>query len=209
MSGPGTGCVWLDGSPVTTWVTTPAGLTFEIRPPRTGSFVLPVYGPIGGATCAHWPTVESFPPRPPSATYKLPSGPNVRPRGLLNPVAKTVSTGVPCFFPCPWPGFGGGPLPADPPANTATNAAARTAAVKILLILSPPMGRSVFPPQYDVIVAPFLRCACTGLGVFRRRTRGTPRTLCGTRPRSRRTLRSAPTCRRDGWRASPAGGARP
>ena len=31
-------------------------------------FVLPVYGPTGGTTWAHWPAVESEPPRPPSAT---------------------------------------------------------------------------------------------------------------------------------------------
>jgi len=48
-----------------------------------------LYGPIGGITCSHKPTVESDPPSPPSATYRFPSGPNLSPRGLFNPVAKT------------------------------------------------------------------------------------------------------------------------
>src|SRR5438067_2302856 len=57
-------------------------------------------------------------------------GPNVRPRGLLNPVANTVSVTVPCFCPGPWPGFG--PLPVASPAavsrtsRTAANSAALT-----------------------------------------------------------------------------------
>src|SRR5919197_3150407 len=86
---PTAGLVWLDGSALTSVETVPVGLTLEIRPPSTGLFVLPVYGPMGGATCGQVPTVESVPPRPPSATYRFPSGPNFRPRGLLKPVAKT------------------------------------------------------------------------------------------------------------------------
>src|SRR5436190_596277 len=82
---PTAGLVWLEGRPVTTVVTTPSGLTFEIRPPSTGSFVLPVYGAAPPLACGHTPTVEFVPPRPPSATYRFPSGPNVRPLGLLKP----------------------------------------------------------------------------------------------------------------------------
>ena len=36
------GLVWLEGSAFTTVVTTPCGLIFEMRPPSTGSSVLPV-----------------------------------------------------------------------------------------------------------------------------------------------------------------------
>src|SRR5262245_134502 len=98
ISGPTAGAVWLEGSPLENVVRAPARETFEIRPPLTGSSVLPVYGPIGGSTCVHWPTVESLPPRPPSATYRFPSGPHSRPRGLLKPVAKTeIVAGGPCF----------------------------------------------------------------------------------------------------------------
>src|ERR1700761_7095207 len=57
--------------------------TFKIRAP----VLLPLYGPTGGITWVH--LVESFPPIPPSATYRLPSESNVNPRGLLSPVAKT------------------------------------------------------------------------------------------------------------------------
>src|SRR5262245_66526046 len=89
ISGPTAGAVWLEGSPLENVVRAPARETFEIRPPLTGSFVLPVYGPIGGTTCVHWPAVEALPPSPPSATYRFPSGPHSRPRGLLNPVANT------------------------------------------------------------------------------------------------------------------------
>src|SRR6185503_8933968 len=78
------GLVWLEGSESTTVETTPARLIFEIRPPSTGSPLLPVE-PI----CSHWPTVEFEPPSPPSATYRSKCGPKVSPRGLLNPVAKT------------------------------------------------------------------------------------------------------------------------
>src|SRR5438105_2116391 len=67
-SGTGIGCVWLEGSASTTVETVPSGATFEIRPPRAGSLVLPVYGPTGGITWSHCPAVESVPPRPPSAT---------------------------------------------------------------------------------------------------------------------------------------------
>jgi hypothetical protein len=51
----------------------------------------PVYGPADG-TWGHSPTVDSvFVAGPPSATYKLPSGPNASPRGLFNPDANTVT----------------------------------------------------------------------------------------------------------------------
>ena len=39
---PVAGVVWLEGSAFTTVVTTPAGLIFEIRPPRTRLWLLPV-----------------------------------------------------------------------------------------------------------------------------------------------------------------------
>src|SRR6185437_1233484 len=87
---PSAGLVWLDGSPRTTVDRTPAGVTLEIRPPSTGLFVLPVYGAAPPDACLHLPTVEWDPPRPPSATYRSPLGPNTRPRGLLKPVAKTL-----------------------------------------------------------------------------------------------------------------------
>ncbi len=90
--------VWLDGSPLTTVFRTPLGVTFEIRPPRTGLFVLPVYGAAAPDAWVHVPTVEWEPPRPPSATYRSPSGPNVRPRGLLKPVAKTLTWAVACVL---------------------------------------------------------------------------------------------------------------
>jgi hypothetical protein len=90
---PSAGAVWLEGSASTTVVTLPLASTFEIRPPRTGSSVLPVYGAAAPDAWVHRPTVESVPPRPPSATYRSPSGPKVSPRGLLNPVAKVETTG--------------------------------------------------------------------------------------------------------------------
>jgi hypothetical protein len=62
------GLVWLEGRPDATVVTTPPRLTFEIRPPRTGSLVLPVYGAAAPLAWVHTPTVEWSPPRPPSAT---------------------------------------------------------------------------------------------------------------------------------------------
>src|SRR6478672_9179748 len=100
---PDASAVMLEGSPLASVDRTPAGVTIEIRPPLTGSFVLPVYGPIGGSTCAHWPTVESVPPRPPSATYRFPSPPHSSPRGLLNPVAKTETVVGREFFASLWP----------------------------------------------------------------------------------------------------------
>lgn len=66
-------------------VRVPAISILEMRLPVT----LPLYGPTGGITWAHL-TEELVPPIPPSATYKYPSGPNFKPRGLLNPVAKTL-----------------------------------------------------------------------------------------------------------------------
>src|SRR5215467_7889415 len=38
--------VMLEGRPLASVVRAPPGETIEIRPPLTGSFVLPVYGPI-------------------------------------------------------------------------------------------------------------------------------------------------------------------
>src|SRR3954462_10605624 len=81
--------VSLDGSESTTVETAPAGLTLEIRPPNTGLFVLPVYGAAAPAACGHSQTVKSEPPRPPSPTWRLPSGRKASPRGFLKPVAKT------------------------------------------------------------------------------------------------------------------------
>ena len=100
---PRAGAVWLEGSAFTTVVTLPFGSTLEIRPPRTGSSVLPVYGAAAPDACVHRPTVELVPPRPPSARYGSPSGPKVSPRGLLNPVAKVETTGGVGCPPCPWP----------------------------------------------------------------------------------------------------------
>jgi hypothetical protein len=55
----------------------PEGLILEIL-----DVFPPVYGPTGGGTGS----VAGFnPPSPPSATYRYPSGPNLRPRGLLRP----------------------------------------------------------------------------------------------------------------------------
>src|SRR5689334_17665799 len=51
----------------------------------------PVYGPTGAGTCSHLPTVAVVPRTPLSPTYKAPSGPNARPRGLSSPVAKTLT----------------------------------------------------------------------------------------------------------------------
>src|SRR6267154_5656025 len=62
--------VWLEGKLSTTVVTFPSAPIFEIRPVNP-----PVYGPTSG-TWVHSPTVDSVPPVPPSATYRLPSGPN-------------------------------------------------------------------------------------------------------------------------------------
>jgi hypothetical protein len=39
-------------------VTLPDRLIFEMRPPFTGSLVLPRYGAAAPAACGHWPTVE-------------------------------------------------------------------------------------------------------------------------------------------------------
>jgi len=42
--------------------------------------------PTGPGICWHWPTVELPPPVPPSATYKLPSGPKANwPSGSWTP----------------------------------------------------------------------------------------------------------------------------
>jgi hypothetical protein len=122
---PSAGLVWLDGSPRTTTERTPAGVTFEIRPPSTGLFVLPVYGAAAPDTCRHLPTVECDPPRPPSATYRSPRGPNVSPRGLLKPVAKTLTCAACVPAPVDWPVADAAWPPARSPAATATVAAVR------------------------------------------------------------------------------------
>src|SRR5581483_3182430 len=68
---PESGDVELDGSPVATGVTAPCGpiLTMlAVKPPE--------YGPIGAGTCSQSACVVCIvPPVPPSATYRLPSGP--------------------------------------------------------------------------------------------------------------------------------------
>ena len=65
---PRAGLVWLEGSALTTVVTWPARLIFAMRPPSFWLWVLPVYGAAAPAAWAHLPTVEWWPPRPPSAT---------------------------------------------------------------------------------------------------------------------------------------------
>jgi hypothetical protein len=55
---PRAGLVWDEGSAFTTVVTLPDRLIFEMRPPFTGSLVLPRYGAAAPAACGHWPTVE-------------------------------------------------------------------------------------------------------------------------------------------------------
>src|SRR6185369_5577475 len=84
------GLVWLEGKWFATVVRTPFGSILEMRAVKP-----PVYGPgpAGGpAACSHCPTVEREPPVPPSATKRLtPLGPNFSPRGLLRPVANTVT----------------------------------------------------------------------------------------------------------------------
>src|SRR4029077_8966182 len=78
---PESALVWLDGKLSTTVVRKPRGLILEMRAPVT----LPVYGPTAGTTTQAGVT----PPVPPSATKRKPPGPNFRPRGLFNPLAKT------------------------------------------------------------------------------------------------------------------------
>src|SRR5215469_16513266 len=52
----------------------------------------PLYGPTGAGTWVQSAgVVIRLPPRPPSATYRLPPGPNTSPRGLFKPVANTVT----------------------------------------------------------------------------------------------------------------------
>src|SRR6185437_11427969 len=121
---PSAGAVWLDGSPRTTIERTPPGVTLEIRPPSTGFPLLPVYGAAAPDACRHFPTVECDPPRPPSATYRSPFGPKTSPRGLLKPVAKTLTRAL-CGAPPAWPAADAAPPPATSPAATASIAAAR------------------------------------------------------------------------------------
>src|SRR6202035_1843627 len=65
-----------EGNPEATVVTFPLGLILEIRavsPPVSGP------GPGGPGTWAHCPAVLVVPPVPASATYRYPSGPNLKP----------------------------------------------------------------------------------------------------------------------------------
>ena len=55
--------VWLEAN-LSLKVTRTPFSTREIRLPVG----LPVYGPIGGMTCVHSPSVDPVPPTPPSAT---------------------------------------------------------------------------------------------------------------------------------------------
>lgn len=85
---------------------------------------------MGAGTWSHCPTVEFVPPGPPSATYRFPSGPNLRPRGLLNPVAMTETV-------------------VDAPALAATTGLAATGediiiAAKMLAIDEPRRNRWLF-----------------------------------------------------------------
>src|SRR6476469_8106719 len=121
---PSAGLVWLDGSPRTTTERAPAGVTFEIRPPSTGLFVLPVYGAAPPDACRHLPTVECDPPSPPSATYRSPFGPKTSPRGLLKPVAKTLTCAACVAGPADWPIADAAWPPATSPTATARLAAA-------------------------------------------------------------------------------------
>ena len=50
----------------------------------------PLYGPTSGTWVQSAGVVIRPPPRPPSATYRSPPGPNASPRGLFKPVANTV-----------------------------------------------------------------------------------------------------------------------
>src|SRR4249920_1649971 len=51
----------------------------------------PLYGPTAGTWAHSAGVVIRLPPRPPSATYRSPPGPNASPRGLFKPVANTVT----------------------------------------------------------------------------------------------------------------------
>ena len=57
------GPVSLEGRLSATVVRWPDALIFEMRP-----VIPPRYGPTGGGTCSHCPSVEVVPPVPPSAT---------------------------------------------------------------------------------------------------------------------------------------------
>src|SRR5580693_6275614 len=124
--------VWLDGSASTTVETTPARLIREMRPPSARLCVLPVYGAAAPCACGHLPTVECEPPRPPSATYRAPSGPKVSPRGLFRPAAKTDTVArrawcCACAEPIPAWALAVTSLPAAPrkPTSATTNGVAK------------------------------------------------------------------------------------
>jgi hypothetical protein len=67
-------------------VRTPCGSIFEMRDVKP-----PLYGPTSDTWVHSADVVVRLPPRPPSATYRSPSGPNASPRGLFNPDANTVT----------------------------------------------------------------------------------------------------------------------
>jgi len=161
---PSAGLVWLDGSPRATTERTPAGVTCEIRPPSTGFPLLPVYGAAAPDACLHVPTVERDPPRPPLATYRSPFGPNMSPRGLLKPVAKTFTRAVCVPAPAVWPAADAAWPPAPSPAATASVAAARVArfmddpSLVVEMVGLDPRNRSASPhrkicPVFGVEVA--------------------------------------------------------
>src|SRR6185312_15977251 len=104
---------WVDGNPLATveivelWT-----LIREIR-----AELPPLYGPTTGpGTWGHCPTVLLLPPRPASATYRPPSGPNLRPRGASRCCATTVNAGS-----CARPGTGASPALAAPTASSDDN----------------------------------------------------------------------------------------
>src|ERR1700750_1819266 len=98
-------------------VRTPFGLIFEMREVKP-----PLYGPTGAGTWRQFAhVVIRLPPRPPSATYRSPLGPNASPRGLFNPVANTVTCAD---------NAGGVCVCAEAEAGTRHNAVTGTAAVR-------------------------------------------------------------------------------
>src|ERR1700728_1065025 len=105
-----------EGKPEATVVTFPLGLTLEIRPvspPVSGP------GPPGApGTWTHCPTVLVVPPVPASATYRLPSGPNLSPLGPSSFEARI--NGVGSIADCAIDGTGA-KLPAVPATNSAND----------------------------------------------------------------------------------------
>ena len=60
-----------------------------MRPPSTGLFVLPVYGAAAPFDLRAQPDRRIGPAETSLGDVQVPVGPNVRPRGLLKPVANT------------------------------------------------------------------------------------------------------------------------